>query len=453
MAQAAPNQAIVKASWRILPLLGLAYLVAYMDRVNISFAAVQMNDDLGFSATVYGIGAGMFFAAYAMFEVPSNIVMMRFGPRRWIARIMISWGILSAAMMFVTLPWHFYTLRFLIGFAEAGFFPAVVYYLAHWFPTAQRGRAISRFYVFGAIGTMVMGIVSSWLLDLDGIAGLRGWQWLFLVEGLPAVAIGLLVLRCLPDTPVGSRWLTAVERDWLVAALVADAEQRGDMGDHNILQALKNPLVPWLGALGFIGIGVYLGFTFSAPEVLMQLADLTIKQAGYVISLSGALGALVMLFTGWFSDRSGDRFPLLILCSSAMVVGLVTIAAAPSPTLVILGFLLFGGSFTAVTVSQVMLWADLLPLKTLAVGAAAINTVSQVGAFVSPILLGMAKDATGRFETGIYGLALAMLVATLLCVALRRKVAHDRAAVRLGPGLAKAGMPAAQLEISRETLT
>ena len=184
------RSAIRKASWRILPLLGLGYLVAYVDRANISFAAPRMNADLHFTATVYGLGAGLFFLSYGVFEVPSNLLLMRFGARRWLARIMITWGMLAMAMMLVRTPLQFYIVRFLLGFAEAGFFPGVVFYLSHWFPKAQRGRAVSRFYASGPLSVIVMGLVSGALLKLDGRSGLHGWQWLFLLEGLPAVLMG-----------------------------------------------------------------------------------------------------------------------------------------------------------------------------------------------------------------------------------------------------------------------
>ena len=189
----APPGTVSRAAWRILPLLGVAYLFAYMDRVNISFAALQMNADLGFSATVYGLGGGLFFLAYALFEVPSNLFLTRIGARRWIARIMITWGMLAAAMMFVHTAWQFYLIRFLLGAAEAGFFPGIVYYLAHWFPRDVRGRALSVIYILGALAGVVIGALSPLLLSLDGSRGLQGWQWLFLVEGLPAVLVGLSI--------------------------------------------------------------------------------------------------------------------------------------------------------------------------------------------------------------------------------------------------------------------
>jgi ACS family tartrate transporter-like MFS transporter len=262
------RSALSKASWRIFPLLGIGYLIAYMDRVNVSIAALQMNVDLGFSATVYGLGAGMFFLSYSLFEIPSNLLLIRFGARRWIARIMITWGVLAAAMMFIHTPMHFYILRFLIGLAEAGFFPGAVYYLTHWFPSSQRGRAISRFYLFNPLAMAVMGVLSVGLLALDGLGGLRGWQWLFLVEGLPALLIGIAIYFFLPDSPQQAGWLSEAEGDWLTGELARDAARVGDIPHQHVLASLRNPLVLWLAAINLLQLGAFLVFSLSAPMVL-----------------------------------------------------------------------------------------------------------------------------------------------------------------------------------------
>ena len=213
------RRAVSKAGWRILPLLGFGYLLAYMDRVNVSFASTQMNVDLGFSKTIYGFGAGLFYLAYSLVEIPSNALLVRFGARTWLARIMIMWGLIAAATLLVRTPWQFYSMRFLLGLCEAGFFPGVVYYLSTWFPTRQRGRAVGLFYLANPLAVMVMGAVSVPLLGLDGNLGLRGWQWLFLIEGLPAALIGVGVLIWLRDSPDKAQWLTDEERTALKAAV------------------------------------------------------------------------------------------------------------------------------------------------------------------------------------------------------------------------------------------
>jgi ACS family tartrate transporter-like MFS transporter len=213
------RSALRKASLRLLPLLGIGYSVSYIDRANVSFAALQMNHDLHFSASMYGLGAGLFFIGYAACEVPSNLLLLRFGARRWIARIMFTWGLLAIAMLFVKTPVQFYTLRFLLGMAEAGFFPGVIYYVAQWFPAAERARAVSRFYVAIPLSGAVMGAIAGALLNLQGRLGLAGWQWLFLVEGLPAVLLGVVFLFLLPDGPQSARWLTGEECRWIVNTL------------------------------------------------------------------------------------------------------------------------------------------------------------------------------------------------------------------------------------------
>src|SRR5229473_5455952 len=220
-------QAVRKASLRLIPLIAIAYGVAYTDRVNISFAALQMNRDLHFSASSYGLGAGLFFLSYAACEIPSNLLLYRFGASRWIARIMITWGLLAMGMMFVKTPVEFYVVRFLLGMSEAGFFPGVIYYLSQWFPANVRARTVSRFYVALPLASVLMGGLAGALLNLQGWLGLAGWQWLFVAEGLPAVILSVIFLAYLPNTPAEAKWLTAEERGWLIDQLRTDNESIG----------------------------------------------------------------------------------------------------------------------------------------------------------------------------------------------------------------------------------
>ena len=429
------RSAIAKASWRIIPLLGLGYLVAYMDRVNIGFASVRMNADLHFSETVYGLGGGLFFLSYALFEVPSNLLLVRFGARRWIARIMISWGLLAMAMTLVTAPWHFYVLRFLLGFAEAGFFPGVVYYMAHWFPLAQRGRAISRFYVSAPLTAVVMGAISGALLGLDGKAGLHGWQWLFLVEGLPAVAMGLVILFLLPEAPATARWLTTPEKDWLTGELAADAARLGPPAPHHMLAALRDPLVLQLGVIGFLLISSFYALTLSAPKVLIAGTGWDVSHVGYVVGLGGVLGAVSMLVAGWMTDRARDRFPVLLVCTALLAVAYQALGMGGSPAIVIGAYLLFATAWGPVTSGHVQLWADVLPIRKLAVGCAAINSMSQIGAAISPYLWGWSKDATGGYGLALSVMAAAMLLAVVLILVLRARV---RGMIDAVPGIVAA---------------
>ncbi|WP_353229705.1 MFS transporter [Novosphingobium sp.] len=407
-----------RASWRIIPLLGLAYMIAFMDRSNISFAAKTMNADLGFSATVYGIGGGVFFASYALFEIPSNLLLERVGARRWIARIMISWGLIAAAMMFVQTAWQFYALRFLLGMAEAGFFPGVILYLSLWFPRAARGRAISRFYISGPLTRVVMGVLSAWLLALNGAGGLKGWQWLFLVEGLPAVLVGLLVLYALPETPQSVTWLTPAEKDWLAGQLAADAPVSARHG--NPLAALRLPVVLLLGMVGLLTTCAYYTFTLSEPQILAQVTGWSMASIGALVSVSGLVGAAGMLFTGWLSDRSGARLPFLLVSTALVMIAYALFALNGGLALGLVAYVLFVASWGSVTLSVWMLCTDLVQPRNMAVATAMVNTMSQTGAFFGPIGWGIARDATGGYHAGFVGLFVVQLLALGFVVGLMR---------------------------------
>ena len=414
--------AVSKASWRIFPLLGLAYLIAYMDRFNVSFAATQMNHELGFSATVYGLGAGLFFVGYSMFEIPSNLLLLRFGARRWIARIMITWGLLAAGMMFVRTPWQFYVIRFLIGFAEAGFFPGAIYYLSQWFPSQFRGRAISRFYLFNPLGTAVMGVFSGWLLSLGGVGQLRGWQWLFLLEGLPAVVIGFLVLRLLPDSPANSTWLTEDEGTELMQALEHDANQKGPPSSHNLLGTLRNPLVQLLAAMFFLTVATNATFNLTAPLILIAGTGRTVQYIGVLVSLGGLIGAAAIVFTGWFTDRRGDRFFALRTALIVEAFALLVIGFSPKPELIVAAYLAFAASWTVVALVQAAIWVDVLKERQLAIGAAVINTIAQMGAFVGSYAFGAAKDWSGSYTAGLFALPGMLLIIVVLTFILHRQI-------------------------------
>ena len=416
------RSAMRKAFWRILPLIALAYLFAYMDRVNVAFAATQMNEDLMFSATIYGLGGGLFFLGYALFEIPSNLMLVRFGARQWIARIMITWGLLSAGMMFVNSPLQFYILRFLLGVAEAGFYPGVIYYFSGWFPVCHRGRAVSRFYVASPLASVVMGGISGSLLGLDEVGGLQGWQWLFLVQGLPTVLVGLIVLRFLPNTPATATWLTGPEKDWIQTELAREQARIGTPASHKLLAAFRNPRILLLGAIGFLLIGVITTFILSAPMVLAGATGLDAHKVGYLVSLGGLVGAIAMLVAGNHADRHGDRFLNAFWCAIVLAGALLVIALSPAPSIVILAYLAFALACFTVPMLTSSGWAEVLHVRELAVGAAAINTMSQIGAFVSPFAWGVAKDATGTFHAGLAALVMMTLLMAALVLLLRAQV-------------------------------
>jgi len=425
--------ALRKASVRLIPLIAIAYGVAYTDRVNISFAALQMNRDLHFSASAYGLGAGLFFLSYAACEIPSNLLLYRFGARRWIARIMITWGLLAMSMMFVKTPLEFYAVRFLLGMAEAGFFPGVVYYLSQWFPANVRARTVSRFYVALPLSSVFMGGLAGALLNLQGRLGLAGWQWLFLAEGLPAVILSVIFLAYLPNTPAEAKWLSAEERDWLVERLRADNEligesigapsgtSTGERHAEGVFHAILNPRVWQLGIyLLCIYIGFY-AFSFSAPVLIQQATGLSNTNVGFAIAIMGVLGALALVLNGQHSDRAGERYLHLvvpcILIAAAFIVGGLTVApifAIPAYAIIFIGFNATAGPSWAIA-------SSFLTGRSAAAGIATANTIAIIGGFVGPYWMGRAKDFTGNYQSGLLTLAVPALAGVAILLFMRQR--------------------------------
>ncbi len=423
------RSALRKASWRILPLIGLSYAVAYMDRINIGFAAARMNADLNFSPAIYGLGAGLFFVSYALFEVPSNLLLVRFGARRWIARIMLTWGVLAVAMMLIRTPTQFYIVRFLLGLAEAGFFPGVIYYLTQWFPIAHRGRAVSRFYVALPLSSVLMGSIAGALLGLDGRLGLHGWQWLFLIEGTPAILMSLVILLWLPDRPETVSWLTPPEKAWIAGRLAAEEAAHPEAADHNIFRALTHPAVLLLGLLGFLQVGVSYAFNLSAPQILAETTGLDPTHVDFLIAGAGLVGAVTMLTNGWHSDHQGERYIHLAVPMALVAVGYALVGLGGQPLAAMAGFVLTVAGFQACNGVVWSLPGDLLAPGVIAVSAAAINTISQVGSILSPIAWGFAKQSTGSYHAGLLALPGAYLLAVAVVLVLR---ARSRALHRRG---------------------
>lgn len=415
------KRALSKASWRILPLIAVGYGFAFIDRANIAFAAQRMNHDLHFSASVYGLGAGLFFLSYAAFGVPSNLLLVRFGARRWIALIMITWGLLAAAMMFVRAPTEFYVVRFLLGLAEAGFFPGVIYYLTQWFPSTARGRAISGFYVAWPLSNVVMGAVAGTLLGLNGTLGLAGWQWLFLLEGLPAAVMGAIILLLLPDSPDSAKWLTSDERDHIKAVLEADRTSPLRNAERGLLRALLDPFVVGFAAVNMVLLGSYYAFNLTAPEFLGHATHLDVTSVGYLVAIGGVLGALAMVLNGWSSDRHNERFFHLAipLLTSAIAYGLMALTSN-GPAVIALYWLAIMSNAAIAAV----FWCapgEVIAPRALAVSVAAMNSVGQLGSFVSSPLWGMAKDATGSYRLGISVLPIGFVLAALIVLWLRKR--------------------------------
>ena len=398
--EAIGRRTLRKATWRLIPLLSVCYMVAFMDRANISFAALQMNRDLGFNAGIYGFGAGVFFVSYAGCEVPSNLLMLRFGARRWIARIMLTWGLLAAAMMFVRTPASFYALRFLLGMAEAGFFPGVIYYLSLWFPQEMRARAISRFYIALPLSNTLMGLIAGSLLSLNGSLGLKGWQWLFLVEALPAIVLSVVVWFVLPDGPAEAKWMEPEERAWLTGRLQQDdaaiEHAGGHTGSHSgLFRVLREPRVTLMGLFYFLSLGSFYAFSFSAPKIYLAATGLSVNGAGALIAAIALLGAGAMLLVSWHSDRLRVKVPYVVALSLVTGMAFGVSGVSRQPWIAVTALAVATVSFYGMQGPSLGLLTTFMDGPSAAVGIAAANMLSITGGFVGPMWM------AGRSSTGV----------------------------------------------------
>lgn len=397
-----------KVRRRLVPFLFLLYIVAYLDRINVGFAALQMNEALGFSAEVYGLGAGIFFLSYTLFEIPSNIILAKVGARRWIARIMITWGLASAAMMFVHDAASFYALRFVLGAAEAGFFPGIIYHLTRWVPARERARTVASFMTAVVTAGIIGGPLSGALLSMDGTGGLAGWQWMFLIEGIPATILGIVVLFVLDDSPAEARWLTPEEKLALVSSL--EQEARPDAGRaHQVSDALRHPWV-WVLALVYFVVPVALyAFGFFLPQILRAAFAGTPLQIGMLSSIPYLAGAVGMVVTSRHSDRTGERRWHVAIAAAAAGAALVATAFVEG----------LGPSIVLLSIAMLGIASMLGPFWTLAtsfvhgVGAAAgialINSIGNIGGFIGPFGIGYLYERTNGFSAGLMAIGLVVI--------------------------------------------
>jgi len=416
---------------RLLPFLLLLYIVCFLDRVNVGFAALRMNGDLGFSAAVYGFGAGVFFLGYSLFEVPSNLILARTGARVWIARIMITWGLTATSMMFVRGPTSFYLLRFFLGVAEAGFFPGIIYYMSGWFPAAARARAIAQFMIAIPISGVLGGPISGALLGLNGMGGLAGWQWLFLVEGVPAVVLGFVVLGYLTDRPEDATWLAPDEREWLAARIRLEHEHCERHHGLSVLRALLHWRVWQLGALGLLctAFGQY-ALSLWLPQMVRAFAGLSDFMVGLVTAVPWAIAAVAMVLTGASSDRSGERVHHVAASAVAASLGFMISAYAHSPVLIVLGLSCATAGVLSV---HGPLWS--LPSMFLSGSAAAggiglINSIANLSGFIAPYTIGLLNTGSGNFRSGLQLLALVPLAGAALALTIGRAPIFAREPVR-----------------------
>ena len=409
-----------KVTLRLIPFLFLLYIVAWLDRVNVGFAGLQMNADLGFSSAAFGFGSGVFFLGYCLFEVPSNLVLHRVGARRWISRIMVSWGAISATMTFVRTAPTFYVLRFLLGAAEAGFFPGVVYYLSHWYPEGTRARAIAAFMTAVPVSGVVGGPLSGALLTLNGLFGLAGWQWLFLVEGIPAILLGIIVLVYLTDRPEAANWLSSAEKDWLVSTLAAERSSRHGAPPIGIFAALTSPTIWHLGIIFLCAAIGFYGYSFWAPLVVKSLTEISDLGVGVILGAISAVTIVCMIVNSAHSDHTDERplhvaVPLLI--SGA---GFFGCAVLREPTLALLFLALIPIGHCAAYGPFWSMPSRFLTGAPAAAGIAFVVTIANVGGFVGPTIIGVMKDRFGTHGPAFMLLGGCAMVGALLAMGLRQ---------------------------------
>ena len=412
------EEAVVRRlTWRLVPFLFLLYIVAYLDRSNVAFAALQMQQQLAFTDAVYGLGLGMFFVGYFCFQVPSNLVLQRVGARRWIASLMMVWGVISSAMIFVSGARSFYALRFLLGAAEAGFFPGVIFYLKNWFPVRARARTVARFMTAAPLSGVVGGPVSGALLGLHLTAGLAGWQWMFLLEGIPAVLLGAVVLVYLVDCPEEAAWLSNTEREWLLATLRREREEVPAVSGK--FSALKMGPI-WMLALVYFGLNtVSYGVSLWLPKLIKSLSGVSNFTVGVLSAIPYVAAALAMVVVGLHSDRSGERrwHTAVPAFAGALALSAAAYSTSVGPAIVLISVAVLGvfsmmGPFWAMPTS-------LLSGTAAAAGIAAINSIGNLGGFVGPYVIGLVRTSTGQFKGGLLLVSAALAISGMVVLRVR----------------------------------
>jgi len=427
------TRTLKRVTTRLVPFLILCYFVAYLDRVNVAFASLTMNKDLGLSSAAYGFGAGVFFLTYAAFEVPSNLILERVGARRWIARIMVTWGLISAMMAFIPqiaaltgldVEYTFYGLRMLLGLAEAGFFPGVIFFLTLWFPTTHRARVTGYFMSAIPLAGLFGSPASGLLLQLNGWHGLAGWQWMFIIEAVPALLLSAVVLMYLTDMPSRATWLDREQKLWLNQHLQREAYLRLQRHKPSVAQAILNPKILLLGFIYFGAVASRDSIGFFLPQIVKEFG-LTNVETGFVAAIPFLIGAVGMILWGRHSDRTNERKAHVAIPLVLAAAGLAASTVLPDPIL----------KMVALCVANFGVFACLPPFWTLptayltgaaaAGGIAAINTVGQLGGFYAPAIIGWVKQTTGSFNLGLVTVAVMTLFAALIVMLLR----HDEASV------------------------
>ena len=431
MDDAVGARALKKAMWRIVPYLMLLYFVSFLNRVNVGFAALTMNKDVGLSAEVFGLGAGVFAFGYFLFEVPSNLILAKLGARRWIARILVTWGLVSAAMALIQGPHSFYALRFLLGVAEAGFFPGIILYLTYWFPTRKRAAVTAAFMAAAPISTAVGSPLSGAIMSMIGsgsVLGMKDWQWLFVIEAFPAIVLGFVTLLVMTDKPSQAKWLTPEESGWLEDTLRAEEAARAGAAKHSVLASLADPRVL---ALSLIYFGTSAGlYTIGiwAPQILADY-HLPKLQIGWLNAIPSVIAVIGSILWARHSDKTGERTWHVVLACLVAAAGLVwaanlvgLIACIAALAVVNLG----------ITAAKPPLWS--MPTLFLggagaAAGIALINSIGNLGGFFGPYIVGVFKQRTGSYDGGLYAVAASLVVSAIVALVLSRRAAKPAAVV------------------------
>jgi MFS transporter, ACS family, tartrate transporter len=414
-----------RITWRLIPILFICYIVAYVDRINVGFAKLQLQEVLGVDANVfssiYGLGAGLFFIGYFLFEVPSNLILQKVGARIWIARIMIVWGIVSTLMMFIHNTTTFYTMRFLLGVAEAGFFPGVILYLTYWFPDKERAHIVALF----ATGTVIAGIVGSPLsgaiLDLHGLGNLEGWQWLFLLEGIPAVLLGVIVIFTLPDSPLKAKWLSEKEKNWIKSVIDKEAAETSGKVHLKLSDAFLSGKI-WLLCLIYflLTVGIY-GYEMWLPSIISEFSGLSYSIVGLINAIPYVAAIIVMLIVGYNSDRTGERRWHVASMAFAAAAGFGFSAWLHNPYFALMALMV---ALVGLKSAMGPFWAlstTFLSGTAAAGGIALINSVGNLGGFVGPTLVGVIKDSTGSINASLWILGGALAMMGILTLMIRNK--------------------------------
>lgn len=420
-----------KVTWRLLPFLMLAYFIAFVDRVNAGFAALQMNHDIGLSKAAFGFGAGIFYISYVLFEVPSNLALEKVGARLWIARIMVSWGIVAGLMATIVGPWSFYAVRFLLGAAEAGFFPGVILYLTYWFPAESRGRIIAMFMVAIPLSSLIGSPISAALLGTEGWLGLHGWQWMFILEAVPAILLGIAALFVLPDSPAQARWLAPAERTWLHDRLAQGTERARTAPHMPLWSILTNKYVLTLALVYAGSSGVSQALSLWQPQMIKSFG-MTNMQVGLLNSIPFAVASVAMIWWGRRSDRAHERVwhTALPLGLSALALASTFAATSVAPFIILLCLILVGtyalkGPFWGLASE----W--LAGGTAAAAGLAQINALGNFAGFVDSYLIGAIREATGSYPLALLPLV-AIAIAGCIAVLLLGRGADAAPATRTG---------------------